>query len=108
MSTQVIDVVEIPPSPYRLALVDALNITLPPHVRRAYSWNELRDVFMDVTGRLWYASTDFDRNRLPTDPLEQPKIPQQFWAPEARKRRQQTMDAAAWRQIDDSRAPVPT
>ena len=57
---------------------------IPPHVRRAYRWTPLRDVFMDGRGRCWHAGTDALREALPWNPESYERIPPQFWHPRAR------------------------
>jgi len=60
---------------------------IPRHVRAAYRWTPLRDVFLDARGRVWHAETDALRHALPPDPEKHERIPPQFWHPRARARR---------------------
>jgi len=71
----------------RLADKARQNAVIPRHVRAAYRWTPLRDVFLDARGRVWHAETDALRHTLPPDPEKHERIPPQFWHPRARAQR---------------------
>jgi len=68
----------------RLAREARQNAVIPRHVRAAYRWTPLCDVFLDARGRVWHAETDALRQALPPDPEKHERIPPQFWHPRAR------------------------
>lgn len=85
------------------------TVLLPRHVRRAYRWTPLRDVFMDRRGRLWYADpwdgdTHQAHTQLPEDPESYEKIPPQFWHPSVRRARSREQHEAQKRALEDERA----
>ena len=82
------------------------TILLPRHVRAAYRANELRDAFMDGSGRIWYAETHELRAQLPADPESYQKIPPQFWAPVSRRRHRREVHEAEKRAQEDQRAEL--
>jgi hypothetical protein len=82
---------------YRAGIQAARSIHLPRHVREAYRWVELRDVFLDGLGRIWFAETDTLRSSLPADPMVEKKVPPEFWHPERRKKKQRMdYEEARW------------
>lgn len=70
----------------RLAREARQNAVIPRHVRAAYRWTPLRDVFLDSRGRIWHAETDALRAALPEHPETYDRIPPQFWRPDSRER----------------------
>jgi|SRR5690606_7606512 len=79
------DVKALGPTVYQAAIMRAeRDAYIPPHVRRAYRWTPLRDVFLDGRGRCWHAGTAALREALPWNPESYERIPPQFWHPRAR------------------------
>lgn len=105
---------EAPPSPYRAAIKAANAIRLPEHVRQAYEWNGLKDVFLERRPggndhghsfcRMWFAATDAARRELPPNPEQFSRIPDQFRHPLTRQRLSEQQHAAQRRSWEEERA----
>lgn len=62
------------------------------------------DAFMDAMHRIWYAATVELIERLPADPLREPKIPPEFWHPDYATRSSNAQHYGQKRAQEDKRA----